>query len=284
MALYHTIFEFREPYQVLLSSDFILAAQRFKLNLSSLLSRTLQGPIKLSTSPFGLLYSAILKKARANILVITQCSISELYANGDKAAIALAKTCERRYCGHISDALSSHDCITACLNISGKNKHRYILATQDETLRAELRQIPGVPMMYIRRAVMIMEPPSPASLARKEVVEQKKLGGVESLGKRKRDDDDDGEKKKRKRKPKEPNPMSVKKKKNTTAPLLVQKAGEHIDTDGENERGVEGNVTIIGEVADSFQRTRATRKRKHHKRSRKPTNEIIPTEVSAEGG
>ena len=50
MALYHTSFNFREPYQVLLSSDFILTAHRFKLNLAALLQRTFQAPLKLSNS------------------------------------------------------------------------------------------------------------------------------------------------------------------------------------------------------------------------------------------
>ena len=48
MALYQTSFQFREPYQILLSADFILAAHRFKLNLASLLERTIQAPLKLS--------------------------------------------------------------------------------------------------------------------------------------------------------------------------------------------------------------------------------------------
>jgi U3 small nucleolar RNA-associated protein 23 len=48
MALYQTTFKFREPYQVLLSSDFLLDAYRFKLNLASLLERTIQGQLKLS--------------------------------------------------------------------------------------------------------------------------------------------------------------------------------------------------------------------------------------------
>jgi hypothetical protein len=51
MALYQTSFQFREPYQILLSADFILAAHRFKLNLASLLQRTIQAPLKLSESP-----------------------------------------------------------------------------------------------------------------------------------------------------------------------------------------------------------------------------------------
>jgi U3 small nucleolar RNA-associated protein 23 len=51
MALYQTSFNFREPYQVLLSSDFILTAHRLKLNLVSLLQRTFQASLKLSNSP-----------------------------------------------------------------------------------------------------------------------------------------------------------------------------------------------------------------------------------------
>src|SRR2546421_8790818 len=51
MAIYQTSFNFREPYQVLLSSDFILAAHRFKMDLASLLQKTLQAPLKLSTTP-----------------------------------------------------------------------------------------------------------------------------------------------------------------------------------------------------------------------------------------
>jgi U3 small nucleolar RNA-associated protein 23 len=51
MALYQTSFQFREPYQVLLSSDFILAAERFKLNMAGLIQKTIQGPLKLSKTP-----------------------------------------------------------------------------------------------------------------------------------------------------------------------------------------------------------------------------------------
>jgi hypothetical protein len=52
MALYQTTFKFREPYQVLLSSDFLVAAHRFKLNLGPLLERTIQGQLKLSIPLF----------------------------------------------------------------------------------------------------------------------------------------------------------------------------------------------------------------------------------------
>ena len=59
MALYNFTFKFREPYQVLVSSDFVLAAHRFKLNLTGLLERTFQAPLKLSKAPSTPLLAAV---------------------------------------------------------------------------------------------------------------------------------------------------------------------------------------------------------------------------------
>lgn len=214
--------------------------------------------------------------------MITQCCISELYANADPAAIALAKSCERRRCGHIPDPVSSHDCLTSCIDISGKNKHRYILATQDEQLRGQMRKIPGVPMVYIRRAVMIMEPPSPASLARRDALEQEKLSGLEGQGKRKRDEDEDEQTAAKKKKlPKEPNPLSMKKKKKTTparAMVLPTENSEQSVAGEEDSIGNENEGNIIGDITDSVRRRKSTRRRKYHKKS-KPNSETIPAEV-----
>jgi U3 small nucleolar RNA-associated protein 23 len=212
--------------------------------------------------------------------VITQCCIAELYKTGDQDVIALAKKCERRRCGHIPDPLSGHDCITACLNVDGENKHRYILATQDETLRAEMRAIPGVPMMYIKRAVMIMEPPSPTSLARRDTREREKLGSVE---KRKRVDDDgeddDAEPTRKKRKgPKEPNPKSVLKKKKK--PNAVEKRKEEKKSEDADAAMTDN---IIGDVSDSVRRSKSVRRRKSHKKASKGTETSIPALPNAEG-
>jgi U3 small nucleolar RNA-associated protein 23 len=214
--------------------------------------------------------------------VITQCSISELYANADPTPITLAKSCERRRCGHIPDPLSSHDCLTSCINISGENKHRYILATQDEQLRVQMRRIPGVPMLYIRRAVMIMEPPSPASLARRDALEREKLSGLEGQGKRKWDDEEGEETvRKKKRRPKEPNPLSVKKKKNTTPAKAIIQPVENSEQNVADKEGSVDNVereqNVIGDVTDSIRRHKSTRRRKHHKKS-KPNSETIEAE------
>jgi U3 small nucleolar RNA-associated protein 23 len=215
--------------------------------------------------------------SKADNIVITQCSISELYANGDQDPIALAKLCERRRCGHIPDALSSHDCLTSCINISGENKHRYILATQDEQLRGEMRRIPGVPMIYIRRAVMIMEPPSPASLDRKDALERQKLGGIEGSGKRKRGNDENEKVKKKKKGPKEPNPLSIKKKKKSEETAIEAK--EIIIEGGKESKVIQADSNVIGDVTEETRRHK--RRRKHHKKPANPEQETIPIETES---
>ena len=128
-------------------------------------------------------------------------------------------------------------------------------------------------MLYIRRAVMIMEPPSPATLTKREALEREKLGGGGSLGKRKRNEKGDGKVRKRNKGSKEPNPLSVKKKKRVGGTQPPREDGNK----GNKESGDEENV--VGEVTESTRRQKSTRKRKHHKRSKLET---IPTESTEE--
>ena len=126
-------------------------------------------------------------------------------------------------------------------------------------------------MVYIRRAVMIMEPPSPATIAKRDALEREKLGGGEtSLGKRKRTDEGDGTVRKKKKVSKEPNPLSVKKKKRVVGTQPVREDGNKSYKEGVAEENV------VGEVTESTRRQKSTRKRKHHKRSSKL--ETIPAE------
>jgi U3 small nucleolar RNA-associated protein 23 len=130
-------------------------------------------------------------------------------------------------------------------------------------------------MVYIRRAVMIMEPPSPVTIAKRDALEREKLGGGEtSLGKRKRTDEGDGTVRKKNKVSKEPNPLSVKKKKRVGAAQPVHEDGNKSN----KESGAEENV--VGEVTESTRRQKSTRKRKHHKRSSKL--ETIPAESTEE--
>lgn len=53
-------------------------------------------------------------------------------------------------------------------SVGDSNKHRYVIATQSQTLRTKLRLVTAVPIVHINRAVMILEPPSEVTLKAKQ--------------------------------------------------------------------------------------------------------------------
>lgn len=223
MHAYALAFNFREPYQVLLDAEIIRDAERCKMKLGSMLQNTLHGEIK---------------------PMITQCCIRHLYNAqvdaGQKAQkeqwIEVAKQAERRRCGHhaLEEPLSALECIKSVVDPKGSstNKHRYVVASQDTEVRDAMRQIAGVPLIYVNRSVMILEPLATKTeqVRNADEISKRKAGlkGRQSLvsEKRKRDDDDDdgdtqddprfeqpASKRKKIRGPKGPNPLSVKKSK-----------------------------------------------------------------------
>lgn len=206
---------------------------RFKMDLEPALSRTVHGKVK---------------------PMITQCEIRKLYAANKEPhvaeAIELAKTLERRRCGHHPDEypepLSTDECLLSIVDpkSTGVNKHRYVVASQDADVRRLLRTVKGTPLIYIKRSVMILEPMADESAQVRSKEERQKFRAElkNKLGKRKRGEDDDEddsedegakaqkEQKKAKTKgPKGPNPLSVKKAKKPQPPK--QDAGEGGDGD-----------------------------------------------------
>lgn len=137
-----------------------------------------------------------------------------------------------------------------------KNKEHWVLASADEVdveseaqiskkrkrsedevvdIRGLARQIPGVPVIYVKRSVMVLEELSGASLNIRRTSEKEKIGrtrpGAAAVNAVDEGEDEDGEdeeeanneeadvsgelppKTKRRKGPKQPNPLSVKKKK-----------------------------------------------------------------------
>jgi U3 small nucleolar RNA-associated protein 23 len=228
--------------------------------------------------------------------VITQCSIRHLYKLSaaefpDKdLAIDTAKRFERRRCNHheLEEPLPEKECIESVVVHNGENKHRYCVATQIPEVRQALRAVPGVPLIYINRSVMIMEAMAPISTIKRERGEMVKFRlGIKdtrpkpaNANKRKRDDNDDpmdideeegegkaegegeGEEKKKKKKqrgPKGPNPLSVKKKKKPEAP---KPKGEGAARPSKKDTGASGAAKADGESGTQEKRKR---RRKHGK-------------------
>ena len=99
-------------------------------------------------------------------LVITQCCIQALYDQGSEgqAAVEMAKEFERRKCNHFKPR-PEDECM---LQMAGEsNQNRYVIATQSLDLRTLLRKIPGTPIVYIARSVVLLESPSDQTMAKK---------------------------------------------------------------------------------------------------------------------
>lgn len=100
------------------------------------------------------------------------------------------------------------------------NAGKYIVATQEVQLRKQLRQIPGVPLIYLNRSVLVFEDISRATIAIVRQNEQLKLGRLDQAEKLTLKGVKDDERtnfeilstsQRFKRKAKQPNPLSCKK-------------------------------------------------------------------------
>lgn len=242
--------------------------------------------------------------------MITQCSIRHLYelttASQDEKErfISVAKQMERRRCNHhtLEKPLSTLECLASVIDPkkSNTNKNRYVVASQAEELRKYCRGLKGVPLVYVKRSVMVMEPMADGSVSVKQGIDRGKFRmGLRDkkaeIRKRKREEDishENGEpadtptalneereggmegtiKKKRIRGPKGPNPLSVKKPKKKLENLIKKseaETGDSIQSSMSKEKRAEEQplqtIDIVEQPLDSEHNPppRKRRKRKH---------------------
>src|SRR5277367_3306196 len=98
-----------------------------------------------------------------------------------------AKLFERRRCDHrpeeYPEPLSAVQCMSSVVDPkdSKTNKHRYVVASQDLDVRKVMRGVMGVPLLYISRSIMIMEPMAGVTAENREKEERKKFrSGIRS--------------------------------------------------------------------------------------------------------
>lgn len=215
-----------------------------------------------------------------------------------------------RHCKHNEEGtvIEEHECLVDLLggevrgNQVPKNKQHFVLADAPEIeaqskmksddrsrkrkrdeaeglvdVRELARAIPGVPIVYVKRSVMVLEEMSGASLGIRGKGEREKLregliGGAERKRKRGEEDEESEEerrngqegaavaaaKQKAGKKVKAPNPLSVMKKK-VKPPKQSQSTEEGIDGSG----GGQGATTA---TTGSTEMPKAKRKRKHKAR------------------
>ena len=218
-----------------------------------------------------------------------------------------------RHCSHNEDstAIDEVECLLSLFSPSAeskKNKEHYILATADpadpekvaakttgdnkakrraeldaqeavhraRNLRSRARDIPGVPIVYVKRSVMVLEPMSRPSEGVRDGYEQGKfrvgLDADSALGKRKRGDNADGDaekkdsKKKKSGKAKGPNPLSMKKPKKREDPNAASKKKEMRKDEGPKDAG---NSETAGDAPEPKEgdpnASKPKRRRRHHR-------------------
>ncbi|OJD21308.1 hypothetical protein ACJ73_07350 [Blastomyces percursus] len=312
MHQYELTFGFREPYQVLVDSNFLRAVYSFKMDLVPALERTLHGKVK----PF------ITKCSLAAVMASPSTKQSNPRPNARPPQLPPPTVLPLRYCSHNEDSkpIGEVDCLLSLLSPNTelkKNKEHYILATADSEptnshtqkwksiaatvpepptnyLRKGARQIPGVPIIYVKRSVMVLEPLSNSSEGVREGVERGKLKtGIAKVmpGKRKRDDSEErteedrsaATKEKKQKKVKGPNPLSVKKPKPKAKSGSSSRGGDGGEKnedkrliEAEQQPARDSKYESTNELSSGGGGSTVKTKRKRRHKSHKPDKEQQP--------
>ncbi|XP_065581423.1 rRNA-processing protein UTP23 homolog [Artemia franciscana] len=135
-------FGFREPYQLLVDATFCFTALKEHVQIKEQLPKYLDAEVKFLTTP---------------------CIILEVESLGPSlyGVLQIVKQFGLHKCGHEKRPRPGSKCLKSM--VKDNNKNRYILLTQDGSLREDARQIPGTPIIYLHRKTPTMERPSDMS-------------------------------------------------------------------------------------------------------------------------
>lgn len=218
-----------------------------------------------------------------------------------------------RHCSHNpeSEPIDEIDCLLSLLSPNAeakKNKEHYILASADpavkksdnnsdnqqrkrkrdeereeeqalrraRNLRVRARSIPGVPIIYVKRSVMVLEPMSSPSENVREGVERDKFRVGLPQPEPKTGDATEGAAKKKipgLKKAKGPNPLSVKKPKKRTAESSAIKTPKKSPKDSDAAEASKENDTADQPDGEEAGAPRTKRRRRHHKSGPRGGNE-----------
>lgn len=189
VAIYKHNFGLVQPYRVLIDGTFAMAALQSKINLREQMAKYLNAEVQLH---------------------VTRCVLNELEKLGPVVygALHICKQFSVQSCPH-QPVRTASECIK---HMGRRMKHEatYFIATQDASLTEALKQIPGVPILFIKYNAILIDKPSQATIEEMEKPKDE-LQHVKEL---KKVVFGHNEIQKRKRKgPKGPNPLSVKRKK-----------------------------------------------------------------------
>lgn len=200
---FHFLCGIKAPYRVLLDGNFLAMCVQMKVDVRERLPKVLQ------------------VKAHDCELCVPRAALRELELLGDSMREAFELAQQLQVVEH--DAIDGEQQevdvtkVIAAL-VGDRNERKFVVCTQEVELRKTLRSVPGVPLIYLNRSVLVFEDISRATLAIVRSEEKAKLSKLDVNEKRKLEavagsDEEDGDLNlpRKKRRAKAPNPLSVKK-------------------------------------------------------------------------
>ncbi|XP_055143073.1 rRNA-processing protein UTP23 homolog isoform X1 [Symphalangus syndactylus] len=161
-----------------------------------------------------------MKRREERIVTNFRCVLKELETLGKDlyGAKLIAQKCQVRNCPHFKNAVSGSQCLLSM--VEEGNPHHYFVATQDQNLSMKVKRKAGVPLMFIIQNTMVLDKPSPKTIAFVKAVESGQLVSVHEKESIKHLKEEQGlvknpEQRRRKKRKKisGPNPLSCLKKK-----------------------------------------------------------------------
>ena len=147
------------PYSVLLDGNFIHVSVSFKIDIYARMKK------HLGSEQFR--------------FFVPSRVIDELVALGPSVEASLEFA--RIHCEVVTGDGSGTTPTDEIISLVGEtNRSKYLVATQEDTLRDHLRNVPGVPLFHIQRTVLLLEAPSSSSKHISAHQEAKKLKGFSS--------------------------------------------------------------------------------------------------------
>ena len=145
LNFYKFVFKFDSPYKIIIDGNFASMALNKKFEMKSALEKLLDEKV---------------------ILIIPSCIFKEVQSIEDKipGLLKLLSQYKIEECSH--GLLSPTNCIRDY--IGNKNQSKYFVATQDNFLRLQLRNIPGVPLIFFEQNMLLMDKPSKVSIEASE--------------------------------------------------------------------------------------------------------------------
>lgn len=188
ISLFRYNFGFIPPFRVLLDGTFAMAALTNKINLREQMPKYLCEEVEMCVTP---------------------CILEELKKLGSETygALYICQQFKVEKCPH-QPLRTASECIRHMARRM-ERKTKYFIATQDPGLTDALRQIPGVPILFIKYKGILIDK---ASVATIEAIEKPKTD-LEVVKALKTEVFGDDVKRKGVKRIKGPNPLSVKKKK-----------------------------------------------------------------------